>query len=98
MIGYRELVSLRRSSAALARGGIRYLHVADDAVAYVREAKGETVLCLAARAAARRAFASQLAALGGSELEPLHGGDASVVSGEALLPGDGPAFHAWRVA
>jgi alpha-glucosidase len=94
---YRELVALRRSSAALARGGIRYLHVADDVVAYVREAMAETVLCLAARAP-HDALRVQPAALGGSELEPLHGGDVSVVGGEALLPGDGPAFHAWRVA
>jgi alpha-glucosidase len=71
--------------------------VTDDAVAYVREAKGETVLCLAARAP-HDPLRVQLAALGGSELEPLHGDDASVVNGEALLPGDGPAFHAWRVA
>src|SRR6185437_13597592 len=33
--GYRKLISLRRSSGALARGGIRYAHVGDDAVAYL---------------------------------------------------------------
>jgi alpha-glucosidase len=94
---YRELVALRRSSAALARGGIRYLHVTDDAVAYVREANDETVLCLAVRAT-HEGLRVRLDALGGSELEPLYGGDVRVVEGEALLSGDGPAFHAWRVA
>ncbi len=94
---YRELVSLRRSSTALGRGGIRYLDVTDDAIAYVRETKGETVLCLAARAP-HDPLRVGLPALGGSELERLYGADASVANGDAVLPGDGPAFHAWRVA
>src|SRR5205823_6550103 len=47
---YRTLIALRRSSDALARGGIRYVHVGDDAIAYLRETKGERLLCLAARA------------------------------------------------
>jgi hypothetical protein len=34
---YRELAALRRSSPALAHGGIRYVHVSDEAVAYVRD-------------------------------------------------------------
>ena len=46
----RSLAALRRSSAALARGGIRYVHVSEDAIAYVRETRGESLLCLAARA------------------------------------------------
>ena len=94
---YRELVALRRSSTALGRGGIRYLHVTDDAIAYVRETKGETVLCLAARAP-HDPLRVELGALGGRELETLHGGGESIAGGEAVLPGDGPAFHAWRVA
>ena len=48
---YRALIALRRSSDALARGGIRYVHVSDDAIAYLRETRGERLLCLAARAA-----------------------------------------------
>jgi alpha-glucosidase len=95
--GYRSLISLRRSSRALAHGGIRYAHVSADAIAYVREAGGETVLCLAARAA-HEPIRLPLAGLGGQELETLVGGDAAVAGGEAVLPADGPAFHAWRVA
>lgn len=93
---YKQLVALRRGSRALARGGIRYLHVSADAIAYVREAVGETVLCLAARAD-HDVVRLPLAALGGSELEALWGGDAQVEAGEAVLPEGGPAFHAWRV-
>jgi alpha-glucosidase len=94
---YRRLVAIRRESGALARGGIRYAHVSADAICYLREARGEIVLCLAARAA-HEPISLQLAALGGRELETLYGEDARVSDGQATLPADGPAFHAWRVA
>ena len=48
--GYARLIELRRSSDALALGGIRYAHVGADAVAYLRETASERLLCLAARA------------------------------------------------
>jgi len=93
---YRRLVALRRESPALARGGIRYAHVSPDAIAYLRETDDETVVCLAARAA-HEPVRVPLATLGGAELETLAGDDAETAGGEAVLPGDGPAFHAWRV-
>ncbi len=93
---FRKLCSLRRRSRALARGGIRYAHVSDDAIAYLREAEGETMLCLAARAA-HEPVRLPLAALGGGELECLFGDTATIEGSEAVLPGDGPTFHAWRV-
>jgi alpha-glucosidase len=93
---YRRLVSLRRASPALARGGIRYAHVSADAIAYLRETAGETLLCLAAREG-HEPVRLPLAALGGRELETLAGDDAEIVDGQAVLPADGPAFHAWRV-
>ncbi len=96
LTGYRRLAALRRQSRALARGGIRYAHVSDDAIAYLREAAGETILCLAARAPHEPVRLS-LAALGGSELETVTGENAQIDGGEAVLPDDGPAFHAWRV-
>ena len=84
---YRELVALRRSSHALAYGGIRYVHVSDDAIAYLREAGGERLLCLAARAA------HDPVATPFSELETVVGDHAQ----EGALPSHGPAFHVWRV-
>jgi len=94
---YRRLISLRRGSEALARGGIRYVHVSDDAIAYLREAPEETVLCLAARSG-HEPVRLPLAALGGPELETLAGADAEIDRGDAVLPAEGPAFHAWKVA
>jgi alpha-glucosidase len=84
---YRRLIALRRSSDALARGGLRYVHVSDDAIAYLRETKIERILCLAARAP-HRPIAVPFA-----ELETLYGEDAH----DRVLPADGPAFHAWRI-
>jgi alpha-glucosidase len=92
---YRGLIALRRGNPALARGGIRYAHVSRDAIAYLREARGETILCLAARAPHDPVRLS-LRALGGS-VEALWGDDAEIDRGTAVLPADGPAFHAWRV-
>jgi alpha-glucosidase len=83
----RRLAALRRSSDALARGGIRYLSVGDDAIAYLRETRGESLLCLAARAA------HEPLATPYRSLETLFGGDAR----DGILPGDGPAFHVWRI-
>jgi len=94
---YRRLILLRRESEALARGGIRYVHVSADAIAYLREAPGETVLCLAARAE-HEPVRLPLAAPGGTELATLTGADPKIDGGDAVLPAEGPAFHAWRVA
>ena len=94
--GYRELIALRRESRALARGGIRYAHVSADAIAYVREANGDTVLCLATRGAHDPVRLSP-DRLGGTELETLVGEDVSIDGDHVALPTGGPAFHAWRV-
>jgi alpha-glucosidase len=84
----RALTTLRRSSEALARGGLRYLHVSADAVAFLRETRGERLLVLAARAphdAISTPFTS---------LETLYGQDAQ----NGVLPADGPSFHIWRIS
>jgi alpha-glucosidase len=84
---YRALIALRRSEPALARGGIRYVHVSAEAIAYVRETADEALLCLAVRGAhdpIRVPFAS---------LETLYGDDVR----DGVLPADGPSFHVWRL-
>jgi alpha-glucosidase len=93
---YRKLIALRRSSQALARGGIRYAAVGDDAIAYLREAGDDRLLCLASRGGHEPVRLS-LGALGCSGLEPLYGSDAEPVDGHALLPAEGPSFHVWRL-
>jgi alpha-glucosidase len=88
---YRRLIALRRSSPALARGGIRYAFVDDDVIVYLRETTGERLLCLASRAPhepVRLPFAS---------LETLYGDEPQVDGDDALLPASGPGFHVWRL-
>ena len=97
LASYRELIALRRSSDALARGGIRYAHVGDDAIAYVRESPGERLLCLALRADTSSIRLS-LDELGCTELEPLVGAACrSDPQGVVSLPSEGPSFHVWRL-
>jgi alpha-glucosidase len=93
---YRALIALRRSSVALARGGIRYASVGPDWIAYLRESLAEGLLCLAARAD-HPAVRLPLAELGCEELESLYGSEAEIEGSEAVLPADGPAFHIWRL-
>jgi alpha-glucosidase len=84
---YRRLISLRRSHEALSRGGMRFAYVDGDVIAYLRETRGERLLCLASRAShepVRVPFTS---------LETLYGDDAD----DGLLPADGPSFHVWKV-
>ncbi len=94
--GYRRLISLRRSSGALARGGIRYAYVGADAVAYLRETRDERLLCLASRAG-HEPVSLPLEALCCAELEVLAGEEATIARGQAILPADGPGFHVWRL-
>jgi alpha-glucosidase len=83
----RALTRLRRSLTALARGGLRFVHVAPDAIAFLRETGSERLLVLAARAShdpISTPFVS---------LETLYGEDAA----HGVLPSEGPSFHIWRI-
>jgi alpha-glucosidase len=93
---YRRLIDLRRSHGALARGGIRYAHVAEDAIAYLREIREERLLCLAARAD-HAPIRLPLDLLEADELDTLHGVDATLLDGDAILPAGGPAFSVWKL-
>ncbi len=84
---YKRLIALRRSSDALARGGIRYAHVTDDAMVYLRETRTERIICLAARAP------HEPISVPFPNLETLYGEDAR----NGVLPSHGPAFHVWRI-
>jgi alpha-glucosidase len=84
---YRRLAALRRSEPALAHGGIRYVHVEPEAIAYVRETPDDALLCLAVRGAhepIRVPFTS---------LETIYGEDVH----DGVLPATGPSFHVWRL-
>jgi alpha-glucosidase len=46
---FRRLVLLRRTLPSLQRGGIRWVHVDADTLAFVRETRDDRVLCVASR-------------------------------------------------
>jgi alpha-glucosidase len=84
---YRRLIALRRSSEALARGGIRYAFVDEDVIAYIRETRAERLLCLASRAPHEPVRLPLRAE------ETLYGDDPD----DDGFPADGPSFHVWRL-
>lgn len=94
---YRSLVALRRSHPVLATGGIRWLAVEDDAVAFVRESASERVLVLAARAAATVGF--DASALPDADVAARVYGDGRLAASDTAitLSTDGAAFTAWRL-
>jgi len=101
---WRRLGAVRRGSPALRHGGSRWAHVGHDALAWLRETAEERVLCLAVRAAGPDVVVDPagLGAVGGEHL--LGGPDLRPAAdrraggpGSLVLPGDGPAFHAWRL-
>jgi alpha-glucosidase len=46
---FRRLVLLRRTLPPLQRGGIRWVHVDEDLIAFLRETRDERLLCVASR-------------------------------------------------
>lgn len=92
----RALFAARAESVALRHGGLRWLAVGDDAVTFLREAPGESVLVHAARA--DHAPVRLPGAVVGRELTGLAGTPDIVADddGAVTLPADGPAFSMWR--
>lgn len=92
---FTELTALRRSVAALRRGGMRWLLAAGDVIAFLRETADERVLVVAARAAWGGAA---LPAALGSSAETLYGGTDLLPSYGALaVPAGGPGVGVWRL-
>ncbi|MDQ0894623.1 glycoside hydrolase family 13 protein [Agromyces ramosus] len=95
---YRELLGLRRAHPVLATGGLRWLAVGDDAIAFVRESADEQLLVFAARAAATLELPA--AAIAMTDAAARLTGDAELeASGDLLrLSSGAPAFAVWRLA
>ncbi|HEY8590787.1 MAG TPA: glycoside hydrolase family 13 protein [Naasia sp.] len=83
---YTSLIALRRSHIALNDGGMRWLHVESDALAFIREHADESVLVIATRAAVTFDLAVEGTALVG---------DITIEAGRVRT--DGPAFGAWQL-
>jgi alpha-glucosidase len=93
---YRQLIAMRRSSDALQHGGLRYVHVDADVIAFLRETPAERILCLASRGRSEPVRLS-LTQLGADALETIRGEEPTTHGDTALLAADGPSFHAWKL-
>jgi alpha-glucosidase len=94
----RRLIALRRTSVALRHGGLRWLHVGEDVLVYLRPHPDEQVLVQLARAATDRVV------LDAETLGIQHGGalldhdDLVAQAGRIELPGSARATaRAWRL-
>lgn len=94
---YRNLAHLRASSNALAEGGLRFLHVADDQVAYLRESSTERVLICVAREPGTVLLPASV--LGIRSVEQLYGSAGHRFDGAALaIAFDAAGGAVWRIS
>ncbi len=96
LTAYRELLHVRRGSPALALGGLRWLHVSTDAVAFVREHPDESVLVVVARSQAQTVRVP-LADLNARTIHHLFGFTAEVVADQAVIDVPSAGAGVWRV-
>lgn len=96
LAAYRRLLRIRRTSRALATGGLRWLHVGIDVVAFVREHPDESVLVVVARNQAEP-VRLPLSVLHGAGVVPLFGFDAVVVAGQVVIEVPSAGAGVWRV-
>jgi alpha-glucosidase len=94
---HRELFWLRRNSVALAEGGLRWIHVADDAVVFVREAVGEQLLVAVAREAVDP-ITLDAGALGFTRLEHVFGYQAALSADRVQIVVPQAGAGIWRIA
>jgi alpha-glucosidase len=95
---YRHLIGLRRAHSVLASGGMRWLHVDEETVVFVRESASESMLVLATRGGADAELAP--GALPGAAHAESAFGEATLAvasDGAVMLAADGPAFAAWTL-
>jgi alpha-glucosidase len=97
----RRLLAVRRDHVALRRGGLRWLHVDDDVLVYLRDHPEERVLVALTRAAADAVAlpALPLGLAADAEGAPLlEHGRLRVVGGDLRLPAvGGPSGRIWRL-
>ena len=95
---YRDLIHLRRAHSVLGDGGLRWVHVDDETVLFVRESAEESILVLASRGDV--AIELDAAAVPGAARAVALFGDAALSAapdGTVALSAPGPVFAAWAL-
>ena len=93
---YQSLLGMRRSSPALATGGLRWLHAGTDALAFVREHPDESVLVVVSRNQAEP-VRIPLSDLIGRAIHDLFGFGAAVVAQQVVIDVPSAGAGVWRV-
>jgi alpha-glucosidase len=93
---YRSLLGIRRESAALATGGLRWLHVGTESLAFVRELSDESILVVVARNQAEP-VRIPLADLNARAVHHLFGFPAEVVAEQVVIDVPSAGAGVWRV-
>ena len=91
---YKSLISLRKSNAALIDGGLRWVHISEDLIVYLRETKTEKLLVAVSRNSVDN-VEIDLKRAGISSAEQLLGG--ANLSGEGMLSIAGAGLGIWSV-
>ncbi len=97
---FRQLCAIRRDSVALRRGGLRWVHVDADRIAWLRETDEESILILLARTGGPPITLSAplLGLDDGLQARNVYGGATLTArAGLATLPGDGPMVQMWEL-
>ena len=96
LAAYRSLLTLRRDLVALAEGGLRWLHVGTDAIAFIREHPEQSVLVAVARNQAEPIRIS-LNELRGTGLDHRFGFAAEVVAEQVVIEIPSAGAGVWQV-
>ncbi|MET0975317.1 MAG: alpha-glucosidase C-terminal domain-containing protein, partial [Leifsonia sp.] len=94
---YAALIGLRRGHPALNGGGMRWLHVGDEVLAFVRESAEESILVVAARSDVDILLDPDAVA-GATDAVTLFGEGELLAGADGIrIQAQGPVFLAWSL-
>lgn len=95
---YRDLIGMRRRFVALQTGGLRWLHIDDETIMFVRESASGSILVLASRGDVDIELPAPLV-VGASAAENVFGDATLGVAddGCVVVTAAGPVFAAWSL-
>jgi alpha-glucosidase len=96
LAAYRALLGIRRGSRALGVGGLRWLHVSSDALAFVREHPEESILVVVARNQTET-IRIPLPDLNAARIHHLFGFGATVAAEQVVIDVPSAGAGVWRV-
>lgn len=94
---YKSFIHLRRTSHALAYGGLRWIHISDDALVYLRESSRERLLVAVARDRTESALVPWRR-LGASSVESVFAPEACVSDDSWTIQFPSAGVQIWRLS